>query len=60
MPKNKNIKMSREELEKMRKSAGFKYKFKVTESKPYNHYKWLQSLSKLQLRGDKQNENEKI
>lgn len=53
--KDKNINMTRKELEKLRKSAGFKYKFKVTESKPYDHFKWLKSLSKLQLRGDKKN-----
>lgn len=54
--KDKNIKVTREELIKMRKSAGFKYKFTVTESKPYDHYKYLQSLSKLQLRGEKRDE----
>ena len=58
--RDKNIKMTRKELAKMRKSAGFQYKFKVTESKPYDHYKWLESLSKLQLRGEKTNENEKV
>ena len=53
MPKNKDkIKMTREELVKLRKSAGFKYKFTVSEVKPYDHYKFLETLSKLQLRGD--------
>ena len=59
--KDKNIKISREDHVKMRKSAGFKYKFEVTESKPYDHYKFLETLSKLKFKGgDKKDENEKV
>ena len=39
-------KISREDHVKMRKSAGFKYKFEVSESKPYDHYEFLKTLSK--------------
>jgi len=53
MPKNKTIKMTREDHVKMRKSAGFKYEFTVTESKPYDHYEFLKSLSKLKNGGEK-------
>ncbi len=60
MPKNKDkISMTREDHEKMRKKAGFKYKFAVTIQKPYNHYKFLETLSKLQLKGDKINKGAK-
>ncbi len=51
--KDKDISMTREDHEKMRKSAGFKYKFTITEVKPYDHFKFLETLSKLQKRGDK-------
>ena len=62
MPKNKDkdISMTREDHARMRKEAGYKYKFTVTIQKPYNHYKFLETLSKLQQRGDKTDENEKI
>ena len=53
MPKNKDIKMTRKELVKIRKDAGFKYKFTITESKPYDHYEFLKSLSKLKNGGEK-------
>ncbi|KKL75801.1 hypothetical protein LCGC14_2051330, partial [marine sediment metagenome] len=61
MPKNKdkNIKISREDHEKMRKSAGFKYKFTITESKPYDHYEFLKTLSKLKRGGEKKNDRKK-
>ncbi|KKM03697.1 hypothetical protein LCGC14_1771850 [marine sediment metagenome] len=53
MPKNKDISMTREDHEKMRKKAGFKYKFTITEVKPYDHFKFLETLSKLQKGGEK-------
>jgi len=56
MPKDKTIKVGREEHKKMRKSAGYKYKFEVSEPKPYDHYKWLESLSKLKLGGDRKDD----
>ena len=61
MPKDKDkpIKISREDHARMRKEAGFKYKFTITESKPYDHYEFLKSLSKLQLKGDKINKGAK-
>ncbi len=59
MPKNKTIKMTREDHAKMRKEAGFKYKFTITEVKPYDHFKFLETLSKLQLKGDKINKGAK-
>ena len=45
--------MTREDHARMRKEAGYKYKFTVTEVKPYDHFKFLETLSKLQKRGDK-------
>ena len=53
MTKDKNISMTREDHMKMRKKAGFKYKFTITESKPYDHYEFLKSLSKLKKGGEK-------
>ncbi len=58
MPKNKDISMTREDHARMRKEAG--YKFTVTIQKPYNHYKFLETLSKLQQRGEKNDESKKI
>ena len=58
MTKDKII-MTREDHVKMRKSAGFKYEFTITESKPYDHFKFLETLSKLQLKGDKINKGAK-
>ena len=51
--KDKDISMTREDHEKMRKEAGYRYKFTVTESKPYDHYEFLKSLSKLKKGGEK-------
>ena len=56
----KNIKMTREDHARMRKEAGYKYKFTVTEVKPYDHFKFLETLSKLQQRGEKKDESKKI
>ena len=52
--------MTREDHARMRKEAGYKYKFTVTIQKPYNHYKFLETLSKLQQRGEKNDESKKI
>ncbi len=54
MPRNKDkISMTREDHVKMRKEAGYTYKFTITESKPYDHYEFLKSLSKLKKGGEK-------
>ena len=54
MPKDKDkIPMTREDHEKMRKDAGYRYKFTITESKPYDHYEFLKTLSKLKKGGEK-------
>ena len=47
--KDKNIKMSREDHVKMRKSAGFKYKFYGAKEPK----KFLKTLSKLKKGGEK-------
>ena len=53
MTKDKDISMTREDHARMRKEAGFKYEFTVTESKPYDHYEFLKTLSKLKIGGEK-------
>ena len=58
--KDKDISMTREDHARMRKEAGFKYKFTITEVKPYDHFKFLETLSKLQQRGEKNDESKKI
>ena len=60
MPKDKKISMTREDHARMRKDAGYKYKFTVTDVKPYDHFKFLETLSKLQQRGEKKDESKKI
>ena len=59
MPKKDKIIMTREDHVKMRKDAGFKYEFTVTESKPYDHYEFLKTLSKLKIGGESKNGRKK-
>ena len=48
MPKDKNIKVGREEHKNLRKEFGFDRTFKV-EGKPYNRYTYLKKLSEIKL-----------
>lgn len=60
MPKDKNIKVKREEHKKLRKAFGYDRKFKV-EGKPYSRYNYLKKLSEIKIRGgDRKDENEKV
>ncbi len=60
MTKNKNIKMSRKELQDSRYTYGIDRKYAVDKPSINNNYKHLKRLSKLQLRGDKVNESKKV
>ena len=60
MSKNKNIKMSRKELQDSRYTYGIDRKYEVDKPSINNNYTHLKRLSKLQLRGDKAYESKKV
>ena len=60
MTKDKPIKMTRKELQDSRYTYGIDRKYAVDKPSINNNYNHLKRLSKLQIRGDKTNENEKV